>query len=132
VLIWCLPAIVLARGIRLKDRFIIAVGAITALLTFLTNKPYLGWPRHTWEPMILGILLTCVALGIRRWLAAGPGGIRHGFTAARLSAKDKRLLNVGSTGLGLLSPQPPVAQAGNTDFRFGGGQTGGGGAGGDF
>ncbi len=95
VLIWCLPPIVLARGIRQKDRFVIAVGAIVAILTFVTNKPYLGWPRHTWDPMLLGILLTGVAVFIRRWLARGPGGIRHGFTAARLSGKDKHWMNAG-------------------------------------
>ncbi len=45
VLIWCLPPIVLSRGIRQKDRFVIAVGGIIAILTFVSNKPYLGWPR---------------------------------------------------------------------------------------
>jgi hypothetical protein len=132
VLIWCLPPIVLARGIRQKDRFVIAVGAIVAVLTFISNKPYLGWPRHTWDPMLLGILLTGVAVFLRRWLAHGPGGIRHGFTAARLSGKDKDWINVGSTVAGLLSPQPPAPQPSTPDFHFGGGQTGGGGAGGDF
>ncbi len=132
VLIWCLPPIVLARGIREKDRFVIAVGAIMAVLTFVSNKPYLGWPRHTWDPMLLGILLTGVAVFLRRWLARGPGGIRHGFTAARLSGKDKNWISVGSTVAGLLSPQPPAPQQTSPDFRFGGGQTGGGGAGGDF
>jgi hypothetical protein len=132
VLIWCLPPIVLARGIRQKDRFVIAVGAIVAVLTFISNKPYLGWPRHTWDPMLLGILLTGVAVFLRRWLARGPGGIRHGFTAARLSGKDKNWMSVGSTVGGLLSPQPPAPQPTSPDFRFGGGQTGGGGAGGNF
>ena len=66
VLIWCLPPIVLARGLRQNDRFVIAVGAIVAILTFVTNKPYLGWQRHTWDPMILGILLTGVAIFLRR------------------------------------------------------------------
>jgi uncharacterized membrane protein YgcG len=132
VLIWCLPPIVLARGIRQKDRFVIAVGAIMAVLTLVSNKPYLGWPRHTWDPMLLGILLTGVAVFLRRWLARGPGGIRHGFTAARLSGKDKNWISVGSTVAGLLSPQPPAPQQTSPDFRFGGGQTGGGGAGGDF
>ena len=55
VLIWCLPPIVLARGIRQKDRFVIAVGVIVATLTLVCNKPYLGWQRHTWDPMLLGI-----------------------------------------------------------------------------
>ena len=134
VLIWCLPPIVLARGIRQKDRFVIAVGAITAILTFVSNKPYLGWVRHTWDPMLLGILLTGVALFIRRRLARGPGGIRHGFTAMRLSGKDKQWINAGSTLFGLLSPQPitPAPQTSSPDVRFGGGHSGGGGASGDF
>jgi len=135
VLIWCLPPIVLARGIRQKDRFVIAVGAIVASLTLVSNKPYLGWPRHTRDPMLLGILLTSVSFFIRRWLARGPGRIRHGFTAARLSGTDKHWINVGSAGFGLLSPHsttPDPQTSGPDDFRFGGGQTGGGGAGGDF
>ena len=133
VLIWCLPAIVLGRGIRRKDRFVLAVGAIITVLTFVSNKPYLGWPRHTWDPMILGIVLTGVAVWLRRWLVRGPGGIRHGFTAARLTGKDKLWLNVGSTVLGPLPHSiTPAPQTGSQDFHFGGGQTGGGGAGGDF
>src|SRR5207237_129945 len=52
VLIWCLPPLILTRGVRQKDRLIIAVGAITAVLTLITNKPYLGWQRHTWDPML--------------------------------------------------------------------------------
>jgi hypothetical protein len=132
VLIWCLPPVVLVRGIRQKDRFVIGVGAIVAILTFVTNKPYLGWQRHTWDPMLLGILLTGVASFIRRWLAGGPGAIRHGFTAARLSGKDKHWMNAGSAVLGLVSPQSISPQTSTADFRFGGGTSGGGGAGGDF
>jgi hypothetical protein len=134
VLIWCLPPIVLARGIRQKDRFVIAVGAVVAVLTFVSNKPYLGWPRHTWDPMLLGILLTGVAVFLRRWLARGPGGIRHGFTAARLLGKDKHWINVGATLVAPLAPHSitPDPQVKSPDFRFGGGQSGGGGAGGDF
>jgi uncharacterized membrane protein YgcG len=131
VLTWCLPPIILARGIRLKDRLIIAVGAIVAILTLICNKPYLGWQRHTWDPILLGIVLTSVAVFIRRWLARGPDGIRHGFTATRLSEKDKQLINVGSSGFGLLSPTP-APQPSSPDFHFGGGQSGGGGASSDF
>jgi hypothetical protein len=133
-LIWCLPPVVLASGVRQKDRFVIAVGAIVAILTFVSNKPYLGWPRHTWDPMLLGVLLTGVAFLIRRWLARGPNGIRSGFTAARLSGKDKHWMNAGSAVSGLVSPQSvtPSPQPSGPDFRFGGGTSGGGGAGGDF
>ncbi len=134
LLIWCLPPAVLARGIRQKDRFVIAVGAIVAVLTFVSNKPYLGWQRHTWDPMLLGIVLAGIAIYIRRWLARGRGGIRSGFTAARLSGKDKQWMSVSSAVLGLVTPQAitPSPQTKAADFRFGGGASGGGGAGGDF
>jgi hypothetical protein len=134
VLIWCLPPLILLRGIALKDRFVLAVGAVTAILTFVTNKPYLGWERHTWDPMLLGITLTGVAVLLRRWLAQGPGGVRHGFTAAPLSGKDKHAMGVGSTVLGLVTPKSitPAPQPTNADFQFGGGGSGGGGASGDF
>jgi hypothetical protein len=132
VLIWCLPPLILARGVRLKDRYILAVGAIAAILTFVSNKSYLGWPRHTWDPMLLGIALTGVALLLRRWLAQGPGGVRHGFTAAHQPGKDKRRMSVGSAVLGVITPQSitPAPQPTNPDFQFGGGRSGGGG--GDF
>ncbi len=134
VLIWCLPPVVLARGMRWKDRLVIAVGGIVATLTLATNKPYLGWPRHTWDPMLLGALLIGVALLLRRWLARGPGGVRSGFTARRLSAKDKHWLSVGTTALGFtapsaIMPNPPPRDPG---VQFGGGDSGGGGASSDF
>jgi len=131
VLIWCLPPVVLARGLREKDRFVIAAGAIAALLTFATNKPYLGWPRHTWDPMLLGALLIAVALLLRRWLSSGPGEIRHGFTARRLSGKDLSWMNAGSSAFGLVSPSM-ITPSPQSEFRFGGGESGGGGASSDF
>ncbi|HVN19900.1 MAG TPA: hypothetical protein VMU05_14035 [Dongiaceae bacterium] len=132
-LIWCVPAVVLVRGLRLKDRYVIAVGAIVAILTLISNKPYLGWQRRTWDPMFLGILLAGVALLTRRWLARGPGGIRDGFIAARLSGKDKHWMNASSSVLGLVSPQSVTPSSPATpEFRFGGGSSGGGGASSDF
>jgi len=134
VLIWALPPVILARGVRQKDRFVMAVGAIVAILTFVSNKPYLGWLRQPWDPMLLGILLAGTALFIQRWLAHGPGGIRYGFTAARLSGKGKYWVNAVSPVLGLVTPQAitPSPQTSTPDFRFGEGASGGGGAGGDF
>ncbi|WP_263415968.1 hypothetical protein [Terriglobus albidus] len=134
VLIWCLPPLILTHGVRQKDRLILAVGAVTAVLTLITNKPYLGWQRHTWDPMLLGIALAAVSLFLRRWLALGPDGVRHGFTAARLSGKDKHTMSVGSAVLGLITPQSitPTPQPTHPEFRFGGGESGGGGASGDF
>jgi uncharacterized membrane protein YgcG len=134
VLIWCLPSAVLARGLRRKDRFVIAVGAVVAILTLVTNKPYLDWQRHTWDPMLLGALLIGVALFIRRWLADGRGEIRHGFTAKRLKGKSNQWMNAGSAAFGLASAHSITLspQAARHDVRFGGGDSGGGGASSDF
>jgi hypothetical protein len=134
VLTWCLPPVVLVRGLGRRDRFVIAVGAIVAILTLVTNKPYLGWTRHTWDPMLLGALLIGAALFIRRWLADGPNEIRHGFTAQRLSGKDKAWMSAGATALGLVSPNitTPGPQTESPDVHFGGGDSGGAGATSDF
>ena len=134
VLTWCLPPAVLARGLLRKDRLVIAAGAVLAVLTLATNKPYLGWKRQTWDPMLLGALLIGIALLIRRWLAAGPRGIRRGFTAKRLSGKDKHWMNAGSAAFGLVSAHSITVspQTGSPDVHFDGGDAGGGGASSDF
>jgi uncharacterized membrane protein len=135
VLLWCLPPLILARGVRQKDRFVLAVGMITTVLTLATNKPYLGWQRHTWDPMLLGIVLVVVAVLLRRWLAQGPDGVRHGFTATRMSGKHKRAFGIASSAFGLLTPHAitpaPQPQSPKFESGFGGGSEGGG-ASGDF
>jgi hypothetical protein len=132
-LIWCLPLATLARGIRQKDRWVLAVGAITAILTLIANKPYLGWQRRTWDPMLLGVFLAGVALVLGRWLARGPGGVRYGFTALRLSGKDKRWMNTAAVGIGVISPHSiTVSPQPDSSVHFGGGDSGGGGATSDF
>jgi hypothetical protein len=132
VLTWCLPPVVLTVGLRKKDRFVISVGIVTAILTLITNKLYLGWPRHTWDPMLLGVLLIGVALFVRRWLAAGQDEVRSGFTARRLSGKDKRWMNVGAVAVGLAAPNVIPSASQDHGREFGGGASGGGGASSDF
>ncbi|HEY4361149.1 MAG TPA: hypothetical protein VGN17_09280 [Bryobacteraceae bacterium] len=131
VLIWCLPPVVLLRGLRIRDRFVIAAGGVAAVLTLITNKPYLGWARHTWDPMLLGALLIGVALFLRRWLAGGAEGVRHGFTARRLSGKDKDWMSAASMTIGLAPPHPAPPPH-SPDVQFGGGDSGGGGASSDW
>lgn len=132
VLTWCVPPAILTRGVRRKDRFVMAAGAIAAVLTLATNKPYLGLPRNTWDPMLLGIVLAGAAVLLRRWLARGPDGIRHGFTAQRLSGKDKQWMNVASTAIGMTHSPAPSPEPASPDVHFGGGDSGGGGASSDF
>jgi hypothetical protein len=82
--------------------------------------------------MLLGALLIGVALFIRRWLAQGPHGVRHGFTAQRLSGKDKNLLNAGTIVFGAVAPHSMPVSHQPESPRFGGGDSGGGGASSDF
>jgi hypothetical protein len=131
-LIWIIPPAILYRGIRSKDRLVIAVGGITAILTLITNKLYLGWPRHTWDPMLVGALLAGVALFLNRWLANAPDGIRNGFTAKRLSGKDKQGMSLVSTAFGLAAPHTTTITPAPESHFGGGGESGGGGASGDF
>src|SRR5206468_6488887 len=49
--VWILPFVALTLAIREKDRELLDAGIALALATLITNKPYLGWPRHTWDPI---------------------------------------------------------------------------------
>jgi hypothetical protein len=80
--------------------------------------------------MIFGIMLTSAALGIRRWLSTGPGGARNGFTPHRLLEEERAALNVlGAVSLGV---QPVGAASQPSPDTFGGGRSGGGGAGASY
>ena len=50
------------------------------MATLATNKPYLGWEHHTWDPMLLGVFLVAAA-------SASGAGCRAGLMA---SAADSR------------------------------------------
>lgn len=132
LLTWTIPAFGLWLGTREKDRPLVDVSVVLLLITLVSNKAYLGWPRPPWDPMLLGILLMVVAVSVRRWLLSGPGGERHGFTPARLLESDHDALTVIGTvsvsvqpaGDGEAHPEPSTG--------FGGGRSGGAGAGGSF
>ncbi|MDP3716952.1 MAG: hypothetical protein Q8T13_04200 [Acidobacteriota bacterium] len=131
--IWVLPAIVLWLAIRGRERPLLWSGVAMALGTLLSNKEYLGSRRHEWDPMVFGLLLMAIAVGVRRWLAAGEDGRRRGYTASRLVASDRDL-----TGhLALVSAAqvevPVTASTPTPDPSIGGGgRSGGAGAGGTF
>jgi hypothetical protein len=129
-LTWALPAAGLWVAIRERDRALLGVNLVLAMITLVTHKPYLHWTRHPWDPMVFGIALMAIALGMRRWLAAGPGGARNGFTPHRLLEKDKTALGVlGAVSLGV---QPVGAASPASPDTFGGGRSGGGGAGASY
>ena len=133
---WALPLIGLGLGIREKDRALMDVSLVLALVSVLTNKAYLGSLQHAWDPCVLGVALIAIAFAVRRWLSNGPGGERYGFTAARLLDKDRAVLSAVSTASGFVRPggtqgtAPPRAEPAPSEFT--GGRSGGGGASGSF
>jgi hypothetical protein len=134
-MVWILPVAGLWLGLRRKDRFVIVANLAMALMTLTTNKRYLGWPIHSWDPMLFGILLMTTAILIRRWLQHGPNAARHGFTAARILRSDEGLMAAVSIASAVVHPhigsrEPAVSKV--SRLQEGGGQSGGGGASGSF
>ena len=131
LLTWAMPAAGLWLGLREKDRQFIRANLVLAIVTIATNKAYLGWPRHSWDPMILGALLFGVALVIRRWLASGPGAQRSGFTASRILEGDRNVVTALGHASALWQPHA-AAPPDRSEPGFGGGRSGGAGATGSF
>jgi uncharacterized membrane protein YgcG len=105
---------------------------VMALVTLLTNKPYLGWPRHEWDPILLGIFLMAVAIGLRRWLSQGPHGQRRGFTPERVLNRDGEALTLLSMASVKFQPDAPSPGPDPGKSDFDGGRSGGGGASGSY
>jgi hypothetical protein len=127
---WLIPIAVLAAAIREKDRPLLTTGAALLIGSLATNKPYLLMVRETWDPMLLGVLLMGAAIGIRRWLMAGPGGQRGGYIATPILVRDRELLTALANASILWhagATQPPAADASPSPFQ--GGRSGGGGGG---
>jgi hypothetical protein len=128
-----LPVIGLYRGIQQKHHWMIRASLLMTLATIATNKLYLGWPQHTWDPILLGIVLIATALGLRRWLSLGAVGQRHGFTPRRLLSSEERLIAHAAMVAAALKPEQTVqGTATNEAGQFSGGRSGGAGAGGTF
>jgi hypothetical protein len=129
--VWSITGAVLATAVRDRDRPLLAVAIVLALVTLVTNKPYLGIARQSWDPMLLGGALVGGSIALRRWLAAGPGGARRGYTADAIARRHDDLLRVGvNTSVawqGRVYEQPAPAPADTGSAQFGGGRSGGGG-----
>ncbi|HEX3702521.1 MAG TPA: hypothetical protein VHU82_04270 [Vicinamibacterales bacterium] len=129
--IWILPVVGLRLGIRAKDRPLIDVSLMMAVVTCASVKPYLGWTREPWDPVVLGTLLIGGAVVLRRWLASGPNGERFGFTPVRRLESNRdlaTLIGVASAGFQPHGAAPPAAPPSD----FAGGRSGGGGGGAGF
>lgn len=129
VMTWVLSLVGVGLGIREKDRALLDVSLVMALVTLITNKPYLGWPRHPWDPILLGVFLMAVALVLRRWLSTGAGGERGGFTPARLLSSDSAVLSVLRASSAAFRPDVPSPRPDPGPPDFDGGRSGGAGGG---
>lgn len=131
--IWMIPAAGLRLGIVEKDQPLIDTSLMLALGTLVSNKPYFGWARQPWDPMLLGVMLLGAAIVARRWLAAGPDGERAGFTSARILDRDLAALRtLGTVSVGMHPATDERIPASPDDTAFRGGRSGGAGAGGTF
>ena len=129
---WVLPIAGLHLGIRDKDRALMDVSVAMGLVTLLTNKSYLGWARHEWDPILLGIFLMAAALSVRHWLSRGPGGMRHGFTPKRVLNQDSEALTLLRMASVTIQPNDPAARPEPAKSGLDGGRSGGGGASGSY
>jgi hypothetical protein len=130
-MMFVVPAAGLVLSIRDKDRPLLTVSIVMAIGTLVSNKPYLGWTRHEWDPIILGLVLMAVALGLRRWISSGVNGQRRGFTVTPVASDQKTLFAVLSAvpfGMHTHAPASPPA----SPSTFDGGRSGGAGGGAGF
>ena len=131
--IWLLPAAGLWSSIRERDRPLLDVSLAMALVTLITNKPYLGLERRPWDPILFGLFLMAVAVITRRWLAAGADGSRAGFTAKRHLQSQKEIPAATGIAAATFHPdQPRPAEPSHDPFEGGGGRSGGGGGGASY
>jgi hypothetical protein len=122
-----MPAVVLWLGVHFRARALLAAGAVFTTASLLTLHAY--HPIGPWWAMLVLSGTACLALAIalRRWLDAGPGNERLGFTAESLFG-DSRLLETTRTAATLVALAPDPRAAHDGGFEGGGGRSGGGGA----
>jgi hypothetical protein len=129
--IWILPAVGLFLAIRDRHRWLLDVNIVMAIVTLMTNKPYLNGVQQPWDPILFGVLMIVVALGLKRWLSSGADASRSGFMARRLLASERERLSVAG-GVAALAPGAPAPHSHGSPEIGGGGRSGGAGASGKF
>jgi hypothetical protein len=129
--IWMLPVAGLWIAIRDRHRVMLDVNIALAIVTLMSNKPYLGGEPKPWDPILFGVMLVVVAVGLRRWLASGPDGSRKGFIAERILASEREKLALAGSAT-VFAPGAPAARTHESPSIGGGGSSGGAGASGKF
>jgi hypothetical protein len=126
------PVVLLVLGIRSRRYPLLLVGAGTAVASLVTLRWYVHLAPLWVVITASGAALVGLVLGLRRWLDAGPGKERGGFTAEPLfqDLARQRLLEMGAA----VASFSPAARDLHEEAKFegGGGQFGGGGSSAEF
>ncbi|MBJ6751496.1 hypothetical protein [Geomonas anaerohicana] len=130
VLTAILPVAALAMGIGRRDRPLLWFGIVSAILSIVTLKYYLHLGYLAEELTAAGLSLTGLAVGLLRWMRAGPKRCRGAFTAEPLL--EPRLYGLNAEALAAIQPLTPAARVQQDGFQPGGGSFGGGGASGGY
>jgi hypothetical protein len=131
-LIWLLPAAGLWFAIRDRHRIMLDLNILLAIATLMTNKPYLGAVQKPWDPILFGVTMIAIALGLRRWLASGRDASRAGFVAHRVLESEKQQLSLAGSATVFAPGAPPASTPGPPAPQFGDGRSGGAGSSGTF
>ena len=130
--IWMLPAAGLVIAVRERHRLLLDLNILLAIVTMMSNKPYLNAEQKPWDPITFGVLMLAIALGLRRWLDSGEGGARNGFVSFRLLASERDRLSAAGNVSVLQPSLHPQHGPQEPKPGFGGGGSGGAGASGNF
>jgi uncharacterized membrane protein YgcG len=122
-----LPPVVFGLGVRFRDRALLAAGALFLAASMATLRRY--HPIGPWWLALVmgGTACLVLAIALRRWLNAGPGRERRGFTAEPLF-EDRRMMEAARAAATLVAMSPGSRPAPDETFTGGGGSSGGGGA----
>jgi len=126
------PVIYLAIGLRSRRYVFLLLGAGTGVASLVTLRYYVHLAPLWMILTLSGAVLVAAVFGLRRYLEAGPGKERHGYTAEPLFEEmgRRRMLEAGAAVLSLSPEARPVHE--EPKFAGGGGSFGGGGASGEF
>jgi hypothetical protein len=127
------PLGVLALGLVRRRRPVILLGAALIATSLVTLRYYVHVAPLWVVLTISGAALMSLALGLRRWLHAGPVHERCGYTADELAGEERKLrLLETAVAVAAAGPAQRTEENAATSFEGGGGRSGGGGASGQF
>lgn len=126
------PLAILVWGLRARDRALIGTGLIAGALSLTTIRFYVHVAPLWTVLAVSGAALASASLLLERWLKAGGGGERFGFTAAALHEEERRGQLLPVAAAIAMAPEARVVPEESPGITGKGGGFGGGGTGGTF